>query len=128
VRRGDGESFASRWARLKRASAQSAPTAPSAPSPAPALPPPESLGFDSDFAAFMHTKVDEGVRRAALRRLFSDPHFNLMDGLDIYIDDYSKEDPIPAAMLAGLEHARSTLFAPPPDQETVEEEGPAQDA
>lgn len=119
--RRDDEAFVSRWARLKRAAARQAPAAPAAPaSPPPALPPPECLGFDSDFAAFMHAKVDEGVRRAALRRLFSDPRFNLMDGLDIYIGDYSKEDPIPAAMLAGLEHARSTLLAA-----TGEEQEPA---
>jgi hypothetical protein len=31
--------------------------------------------------------------------MFSDPHFNIMDGLDIYIDDYSKPDPIPLEML-----------------------------
>jgi hypothetical protein len=116
--RGDEETFASRWARLKRASAKPAP-APAAPaSPPPALPPPESLAFDSDFAAFMHAKVDEGVRRAALRRLFSDPRFNLMDGLDIYIDDYNREDPIPAAMLAGLEHAKRALLAPETETKT----------
>ena len=31
--------------------------------------------------------------------MFSDPHFNIMDGLDIYIGDYSKPDPIPLEML-----------------------------
>jgi hypothetical protein len=118
--RRDDETFASRWSRLKRASAKPAPAAPAAPaSPPPALPPAESLGFDSDFAAFMHAKVDEGVRRAALRKLFSDPRFNLMDGLDIYIDDYSREDPIPAAMLAGLEHARNVLLTPDAESEQV---------
>jgi hypothetical protein len=58
----------------------------------------------------MHEKVDERVRRLALKKLFSDPRFNVMDGLDIYIDDYTREDPIPAGMLAQLEHARVTLF------------------
>jgi hypothetical protein len=130
--RRDEETFASRWSRLKRASARSAPAAPAAPaSPPPALPPPESLGFDSDFTAFMHAKVDEGVRRAALRRLFSDPRFNVMDGLDIYIGDYSAEDPIPAAMLAGLEHARRALFPAQPEGEkppAADDDAPTQDA
>jgi len=31
--------------------------------------------------------------------MFTDPHFNIMDGLDIYIDDYSKPDPLPPGML-----------------------------
>jgi hypothetical protein len=30
-----------------------------------------------------------------------------MDGLDTYIDDYSKEDPIPPAMLRALNQART---------------------
>jgi hypothetical protein len=32
-----------------------------------------------------------------------------MDGLDVYIDDYSKSEPIPAAMLAGLRQAQNIL-------------------
>ena len=34
-----------------------------------------------------------------MKKLFSDPHFNVMDGLDTYIDDYGKPDPIPPSML-----------------------------
>ena len=30
-----------------------------------------------------------------MKKLFSDPHFNVMDGLDTYIDDYGKPDPLP---------------------------------
>jgi hypothetical protein len=66
------------------------------------LPPVESLTPDSDFTPFLQPKVDETVRRAALKKLFADPHFNVMDGLDIYIDDYSKPDPLPAEWLARL--------------------------
>jgi hypothetical protein len=51
--------------------------------------------------------VDPGTKSAALRKLFGDPHFNKMDGLDVYIDDYTKEDPIPATMLRALNQARS---------------------
>ncbi len=69
---------------------------------APALPPVESLSIDSDFRPFLAPKVDEATRRAALRKLFSDPHFNVMDGLDVYIDDYNKPDPMPADMLAKI--------------------------
>ena len=70
----------------------------------------EELTLDSDFSGFFHPKVDEDLRRSALRKLFSDPHFNVMDGLDTYIDDYSKTEPIPAAMLAGLKQAQR-IFA-----------------
>lgn len=55
--------------------------------------------FDPDFSAFMKPDVDPGVQQAALKKMFTDPHFNIMDGLDIYIDDYSKPDPLPPGML-----------------------------
>ncbi len=77
--------------------------------PPPELPPVEKLTFDSDYRAFFHPKVSEDTRRAALKKLFSDPRFNVMDGLDVYIDDYSKTEPIPPAMLAGLRQAQKIL-------------------
>ena len=57
------------------------------------------LTKDSDFKPFMAGNVGPEVRNAAMKKLFADPHFNVMDGLDIYIDDYSKSDPIPESML-----------------------------
>jgi hypothetical protein len=57
------------------------------------------LTRSSDFSRFVGTGVDRGVSNAAMKKLFSDPHFNVMDGLDTYIDDYGKPDPIPPAML-----------------------------
>lgn len=77
---------------------------------APAVPPVESLDMDSDYRPFFHPKIEEDVRRAALKKLFSDPHFNVMDGLDVYIDDYSKADPLPAGMLDQLQQAQK-IFA-----------------
>jgi hypothetical protein len=41
-----------------------------------------------------------------MKKLFTDPHYNVMDGLDIYIDDYSKPDPMPASMLRQLASAK----------------------
>jgi hypothetical protein len=76
--------------------------------PAP-LPPVESLTFESDFTAFMQGGVDADVKRAALRKLLRDPRFNVMDGLDVYIGDYSQPDPIPPEMLARLAHSVATL-------------------
>ena len=60
------------------------------------------LTQDSDFKPFMSQSVGADVRNAAMKKLFADPHFNVMDGLDIYIDDYSKSDPIPEAMLRAM--------------------------
>ena len=68
----------------------------------PALPAIDSLTMDSDFAQFFQPKVPESLRRAAVKKLFADPHFNIMDGLDTYIGDYTKSDPIPPEMLAQM--------------------------
>lgn len=108
--------FLERWSRLK-AEAREAQPAPEksltaradTEEPVPPLPSIDKLTLDSDFRGFFHPKVNEDVRRAALRKLFSEPHFNVMDGLDVYIDDYSKSEPIPAAMLAGLKQAQRIL-------------------
>ena len=73
------------------------------------LPPPLTLEdvekidhLAPDFSAFMKPDVDPAVQQAALKKMFTDPHFNVMDGLDIYIDDYSKPDPLPLGMLEKL--------------------------
>jgi len=84
-----------------------------APDPPPAtLPPVASLHFDSDFTPFMQPKVDAALKREALKKLFRDPRFNVMDGLDIYIGDYSQPDPISPEMVRQLHHVRS-FFDPP---------------
>jgi hypothetical protein len=121
------EGFLRRWSRVKSearenpaapSSAAATPPAPAAVTaqpnvdpaePMPQLPAIDELTLDSDFSGFFHPKVDENVRRQALHKLFSDPHFNVMDGLDVYIDDYSKTEPIPAAMLASLKQAQRIL-------------------
>ena len=79
------------------------------------LPPIESLTIDSDFAPFFRPQVDESIKRAALKQLFRDPRFNIMDGLDTYIDDYTKADPIPASMLEELMQRR--VFFPLPAED-----------
>jgi hypothetical protein len=67
--------------------------------PAPTLADVAALGPQSDYTRFIAPGVDSGVKNAALKKLFTDPHFNLMDGLDTYIDDYGKPDPLPEGML-----------------------------
>lgn len=111
-----GSRFLERWSRLKRAADK---VAEAEITDAGSLL--ENLTPDSDFGQFMRHEISEEVRRKAMKTLFSDPHFNVMDGLDIYIDDYSISDPIPEEMLASLEHAKGLLFnAPEQEDEAVD--------
>jgi hypothetical protein len=74
--------------------------------PAPTLEDAQALTIESDFRPFGARGVAPEVRNAAMKKLFSDPHFNVMDRLDIYIDDYSQPDPIPQNMLRKLASAK----------------------
>jgi hypothetical protein len=65
----------------------------------------QALTPESDFSRYTAPQVAPEVRNAAMKKLFADPHFNVMDGLDIYIDDYGKPDPLPASMLRSLASA-----------------------
>jgi hypothetical protein len=84
--------------------------APSA--PLPTLEDAQQLTPDSDFQPFMQRGVGAEVRNAAMKKLFADPHFNVMDGLDIYIDDYSQPDPMPAGMLRKMASAQFMKLVP----------------
>jgi uncharacterized protein DUF3306 len=139
-----------RWSRRKldaaRAAAEAPPAAQNVPAPVPPSVPPgqaaapiadaaplpaiESLTIDSDFGAFLGAEVDEKLKLQALKRLFSDPHFNVMDGLDTYIDDYSIPDPIAPNLVRQLTQARY-IFDPPRtrvNEAGVVEDVPADDA
>jgi hypothetical protein len=128
------DGFLSRWSKRKRAvregeKVEAEPVNPAVPQPeAPALamPPPQpspggggseqpqpptledvqALTADSDFRRFLAPDVAPEVKNAAMKKLFADPHFNTMDGLDVYIDDYGKPDPMPASMLKQLVSAK----------------------
>ena len=50
------------------------------------------------------------VRNLAMKKLFADPHFNVMDGLDIYIGDYTQPDPLPEGMLRKMASAHAMGF------------------
>jgi hypothetical protein len=112
------EDFLRRWSRRKQQASQAAAkaneAAPAAAAPAaPELPPLDSLTFESDFKEFMHSKVEESVKRAALKKLFQDPRFNVIDPLDIDIDDYSKLERLSEETVKTLEYAKRALFAEP---------------
>ncbi len=72
---------------------------------------------ESDFKPFVGRTVSPQVKNAAMKKLFADPHFNVMDGLDIYIDDYSRPDPLPAELLKKMVSAQFMKL--------VDEEAPA---
>jgi hypothetical protein len=65
-----------------------------------------ALPIGADVRQFLSPKVDEDVKRAALKKLFADPRFNVMDGLDTYIDDYNTPDPLPESMLRRMASAQ----------------------
>jgi hypothetical protein len=124
--------FLSRWSRRKEQVRQGVavaevplpvpvvvPAQPAAPAaavapepPAPTLADAAQLTPASDFTRFVARGVDPSVKNAALKTLFSDPHFNVMDGLDIYIEDYGRPDPLPLAMLRQMAQSKALgLFA-----------------
>jgi hypothetical protein len=121
------DSFFARWSKEKKEPDPAARAIPSTLAPAPdsqrdaapsaapePLPPPTiedvaDLTPQSDYTRFIGKGVDQDIQRAALKKLFTDPHFNVMDGLDIYIDDYNKFEPIPPEMLALMNHAKGLL-------------------
>ncbi len=143
------EHFLSRWSRRKHASKATpepqaalqpgveigsplppaAIMAPGEPTPPDPLPPVESLTPESDFTPFMGSEVDTEVKRKALKTLFQDPRFNVMDGLDVYIDDYSKPDPLPEGWLEKMTQvARLGIFRPPEvEGDAHADGGPGQD-
>src|SRR3990172_8437423 len=146
----DKEEFLSRWSRRKiearRADSEDVPAAPPDTSAAAAPAEPsgagenaaptqaslptidELRGLESEYRDFLRPEVDESLRRTALKKLFQDPHFNIMDGLDTYIDDYAKADPIPEAMLRGLNQAQGLLFDREDEQRAGEKQPAAVDA
>ena len=127
----DKETFAARWSRLKQAEKKELPEKQDD-SPAPLLPPVDKLTPESDFSLFMHPKVTDAVRRVALKKLFSDPHFNVPDPFEAYSGDWTVGEPIPDEMLKTLAQARTLLFPEEqkkqqPAKDVVAEEKPKDD-
>jgi hypothetical protein len=128
--------FLQRWSRRKTQPLAEPlpvePVTPAAASPSagekPALPPVDDLTLESDFSAFMQPDVDADTRRAAMKKLFMNDHYRTMDGLDVYVDDYSKPELLPAAMLAQLAHATDMLAKPEPSSTGQRELGMASSA
>ena len=117
------EAFLDRWSRVKREVKGGAvpPGTVETTTEAVELPSLDTLvaqGLDADFAPFMQKGVAEATKRAAIQQLFRQPVFNVMDGLDVYIEDFNIYEPLTAAELPGLAHARAMLFPEAEDAET----------
>lgn len=117
---GDDAGFLIRWSRRKRAIAAGAPL----PEPVVAVPPapvvdastddaplidPALLNFADDFTPYLKARVAPALKKAALKKLFADPSFNEIDGLDVYLEDYNLVLDLSAADLALLNHAKTVL-------------------
>lgn len=83
------------------------------------------ISLTSDFRPFMQAQVPAALRQQALKALFRDPHFNAMDGLDTYIDDYTQFDPIAPEVLESLS---AWKYIKNPPQQVVTPGGYAVDA
>ena len=126
--------FLGRWSRRKHAAAAGTPlpeaTTVQAPPPDPGvvtvpeepLPDPALLTISDDFTPFLKARVAPELKKAAMKRLFSDPGFNEIDGLDVYLDDFNLIPDLPATDLAMLRHAKEVLW---PGSTTQAEEGEA---
>ena len=95
--------------------------------PMPTMADVQQLTPSSDFQTFMREGVPGEVRNAAMKKLFTDPHFNVMDGLDIYIGDYNTPDPLPAGMLEKMVGAELLNLFPPKNQDPKAQDSKAHD-
>jgi hypothetical protein len=121
------EAFLDRWSRLKREQPEEKPVVPEAKQePAAPLPPVEDLKADSDFSVFMNPQVADETRRSALKKLFSDAHYNAPDLFEPYSKDFTQSEPIPAKMLKAINRARDLAVKGP--EKLAEEERLAEQA
>jgi hypothetical protein len=82
------------------------------------------LTRDSDFSPFVAADVKIEVKNAALKKLFSDPHFNVMDGLDVYIDDYNTPNPLPSNLILQMAQAKFLGLVKDAAQELIADRPP----
>ena len=114
------EDFLRRWSRRKHEEKAQPPAKDE--KPAPALPPVDKLTPESDFSGFMHPKVEDALRRVALKKLFSDPHFNTPDPFEPYSRDWNIADPISDEMRESMEQWKTLVRKPPQEEAPKEEE------
>ena len=91
--------------------------APRETTPSPTLDDVARLTPEADFSRFVAPDVSSEVRNAAVKKLFADPHFNVMDGLDVYIDDYSLPSPLSKADMAQMVSAQFLKLVDDPEEQ-----------
>jgi hypothetical protein len=142
------EPFLSRWARLRRAAREgdSTATEPSAESPASAEaapvhgdPPPDeeapagtspaklpsldSLTEDSDFGAFMAEGVSPELRRQALRKMFRNPKYHVVDPLDPFRADFAAFTALGSTITTDMKYHAERLLREQLEKAAAAEEG-----
>jgi len=114
----EARGFLGRWSRRKQAVARGetppepAPAVPSPavpPSPEAPLPDPLTLGMADDFSAFLRDKVPPALKHKAMQHLFSHPHFNELDMMDVYMEDFNLVPNLEPAALDLVKHAKAVL-------------------
>lgn len=64
----------------------------------------ESIGDDSSVSDFFSPRVSEALRKAALRKLFHLPKFNVVDGLNDYDEDFRSFAALGDLVTADMRH------------------------
>lgn len=68
------------------------------------MPPLESIDGDSNLSDFFSSGVSEALRKAALRKLFHLPKYNVLDGLNDYDDDFRSFAALGDIVTADMRH------------------------
>lgn len=116
------ETFFRRWSRLKLQSSGANPP-PSLLQPAGVA---DSTGSDESLGVLFQPEVTRDIRQQALRNLFMIDHYRATDGLDVYVDDYSRPELLPAEMLDRIGHARGLIKPDEPAPEPAAGESAAE--
>ncbi len=68
------------------------------------MPPLDALEGDASVADFFSPGVSEALRKAALRRIFRSPRFNVLDGLEDYDEDFRGFESLGEVLTADVRH------------------------
>ena len=68
------------------------------------MPPLDSLDENSDYSGFLSPGVSDGLRRRALRKLFTSAVFNVRDGLDDYDEDFTNFEALGDIVTSDMRH------------------------
>lgn len=92
------------------------------------MPPLESLTAESDFTQFLAEGVSDALRRAALRKLFHLPEFNILDGMNEYDEDYTNFEKLGEVVTYHQRRMREREEAEKAEKAAAEQEAQRADA